>query len=889
MNLKKVLALVLAFACAFTMFAGAAFTDQADIKVDADVVDTLVSLGIVEGFEDGSFQPNGTVTRAQMAKMIYVLRTGKSDASAYNDDKTSFTDIGSHWARGYIKYCQSLGIIAGKSNTKFVPNEKVSAQEAAKMLLVTLGYNAQKAGLVGTGWASKTNALADEAGLLEDVNTSFTAACPRQYAAQLIYNTIFANTVVLRDGEYTNLSFTGNGKNDTVGEKYMDLVKESANMLLSCSLVDGKDYYTITTSKQTSGANTTYNKVPVDVSELLGQNVKVLRKVNTNDDTVYGVYADEDSKVIATGLLGDFELDGSDKIKLNGTSYKVDGTTPLTTNKVYTAQATSATQTFTQLATAAAKGTITPTTAATTIKLIDNDGNGKVDAAVVTPAKVAKVTAVSKTSVTLDYLTASEANATIKFEDADVYDGIKKDDFVTVVDDANRASDNDLISKLDVVSAKADSTRSNEVKTNSNWYKLAKAEGNVISVTTGNTYDFVIVGNVVVDADETAASASNIAYISAIDQSTGVNKLDKTLGESTGTLKVRMFFQDGKDEEVKVSKIDGKKIQDTADADHAGKADLTASAMYTYSKLSDGTYDVKAVGSSNKVGLDWQTSLVADTDSKNTNNSLYFKQKIAKYAIADDAVVFVQVQGETKTLTGKQVKNWSDVATPAFTSGTQMLTKDSNGIAYVKFATLVNASAGSKVPGASNDKLYAYLTSDSYQTDVDGEKKAAYDVWTGSENVTLVEDVSSRNISAGSVIEYSVDGKYIDNVKVVGAYKDTVASLNDVANINVAAITGFDNGTVAYRDKTNAKKSADLDDDCVFIAVNDDKTEGMEGSKDTVTKANEFVDAGTTYYVPNAYVVLNTDGDVVAIVFDADNSELNVTYGASNVGHLLSK
>ena len=60
-----------------------------------------------------------------MAKMIYVLRTGNSDASAYNDDKTTFTDIGSHWARGYIKYCQSLGIIAGKSNTKFDPNGNV--------------------------------------------------------------------------------------------------------------------------------------------------------------------------------------------------------------------------------------------------------------------------------------------------------------------------------------------------------------------------------------------------------------------------------------------------------------------------------------------------------------------------------------------------------------------------------------------------------------------------------------------------------------------------------------------------------------------------------------------------------------------------------------------
>ena len=161
------------------MFAGAAFTDQADIKVKDEVVDTLVELGVIEGFEDGSFQPNATVTRAQMAKMIYVLRTGKSDASAYNDDKTSFTDIGSHWARGYIKYCQSLGIIAGKSNTIFAPNATVTAQEAAKMLLVTLGYDANKAGLVGAGWAAKTNALADENGLLEDVNTSFTGPVPR--------------------------------------------------------------------------------------------------------------------------------------------------------------------------------------------------------------------------------------------------------------------------------------------------------------------------------------------------------------------------------------------------------------------------------------------------------------------------------------------------------------------------------------------------------------------------------------------------------------------------------------------------------------------------------------------------------------------------------------
>ena len=51
-NLKKVLALVLAFACAFTMFAGAAFTDSADIKdANTEAVDTLVALGVINGYD----------------------------------------------------------------------------------------------------------------------------------------------------------------------------------------------------------------------------------------------------------------------------------------------------------------------------------------------------------------------------------------------------------------------------------------------------------------------------------------------------------------------------------------------------------------------------------------------------------------------------------------------------------------------------------------------------------------------------------------------------------------------------------------------------------------------------------------------------------------------
>ncbi len=850
------------------MFAGAAFTDQADIKTD-EAVDMLVALGVINGYTDGSFKPNDTVTRAEMAKMIYVVRTGKSDASAYNDDKTTFTDINGHWARGYVKYCQSLGVIAGKSATKFDPDATVTTAEAAKMLLVTLGYNADKAGLVGVNWASKTSALADENGLLKDVASGFTAACPRQYAAQLIYNTIFANTVTLRDGEYTKYGYD-NSENKTVGEKYMDLYKTSAGILLGCDEVEGKDYYTI---KTTTGS---YNKVPTDVSDLMGQEIKVLQKIGNDSDknTVYGVYADKDSKVLATGFVSGLDTDG-DKVKLDGTSYKFDNGYSLSTAMVYDINKDTGAVSLQSLADAADKAVITPAVAASKIKLIDNDGNGKVDAAIKTPVQVAKVTSVSKTSFSVKYLTSGVSNKTIDFDDAESYDGIKKDDFVTIIDDANRASDKSLVEKLDVVSTKVTSTRTNEAKaTDTDWYKLAVAKDGRVSVTSGNEYDLVIVGGVIVDADETAASTSTVAYISDVKGSP-----ETTVGSKDFTWKVGIYFQDGTNGEVKVSKIDGTKLKDLGITKDTTSSDVNIAPLkqqlVTYSKLSDGTYDVKVVSGSNKVGMDWTASVANSTSSKNTNHDVYAVQKIGNKSVADDAYVFVETAKEVKVLTGKQINNWSDEVSTVFSSN-GMLTKDSNGIAYVKFATLISTS-DVKVPGASKDTLYAYVVSDAYKTDVDGEDKAAYDVWTGTETKTLIEDASAPSVAAvaGSVISYSENGQYADDIALVGTK---------------AAITGYDNSNVTYRvdnDNTNVY-TYELDDDCVFIAMNDDKNEGMEGSKDSVTTANEKTISGIDYYVPNAYIVLNDDGDkIIAIIYDADDSKLDLN---DNVpGNLFAK
>ena len=188
---KRLIALTMAAACAATAFAGAAYTDQSSIKVDSKVIDTLTEKNVIKGFEDGSFQPDKAVTRAQMAKMMFVLRTGSDDASYYAKDMTdTFTDTVGTWSNGYVKYCQAYGIVSGKSSTVFAPNAPVTTAEAAKMLLVYGGHDVEKDGLTGTQWKENTLKLADAEGILTSVNTKPDDALPRQYAAQMIYNAI---------------------------------------------------------------------------------------------------------------------------------------------------------------------------------------------------------------------------------------------------------------------------------------------------------------------------------------------------------------------------------------------------------------------------------------------------------------------------------------------------------------------------------------------------------------------------------------------------------------------------------------------------------------------------------------------------------------------------
>ena len=837
------------------MFAGAAFTDSADIKA-TEAVDTLSALGVIDGYTDGSFKPNGTVTRAEMAKMIFVVwNGGKSDASAYQSMNSAFADTKNHWAAGYVNFCASNHIIAGKSATKFDPDSTVTGQEAAKMLLVVAGYDAAKAGLTGANWAQNTMSYAGLAGLFNDVDSPVEQALPRQYAAQMLYNALDVNRVKWStdSNSFDDItSWSGSTfVKETVGEKYMNLARTGKNVnaplyLIGTEKEDGRDTYSLNTS------GSTYIRVKGDYSDLVGQRIVVMHEKGKTDK-VYGVSAYVDSKVLASGYVGQVEKDGKDKIKLDGTSYKVYNNDADTVAVDFFDNDNTGVKMNTLFGMAKDDGTAQQNDVARSIKLIDNNGDGKVDTVVSSPVKFGKVTYVGSSSITVDTI------GSIKFDDATVYDGVKKDDYVYFTDDAYNSSDKDIVTKADVTSAEVNATRNKnnavvEARVDGKWYRLA----NGVTVKSGSTYDMVLCGKYILNADETKGSLEDLAYLDTVKMSGNNADLDKGVGtkQTEGTVKARVYFANGTDAEVKLSKYDGNKLtQAIADRDlvnNAGQTTATSkSGLITYSKLSDGTYDIEFVGTSNKAGCD---------DVKTLTN-VKVDEKIDSMPVNDDAVIFVKAVNnnltqEIKVLTGKSVANWS--ATPNV-NGTA-LTNEKNGLDYVA-AGFLTVSGVTSVPGATADTKYGYLTRDGYTVTIDGEKKAAYDVWTTEGAKTLVEDASAPNGNAvtGTILSYTIDGKYIDDVAVVG---DDAAIIGTDRKVKGTAKVAMDN-VVA--------KTYSFDEDCVFVAIDDSENEGAEGGIEAIPEAQKCENGN---YVANAIVVLKQDGNdqkIVAVFYDVDN------------------
>jgi hypothetical protein len=218
-NLKKVLALVLALVMSLSLvtIANAAdFSDNADIDY-SEAVDVMVAAGIIDGVGNNSFDPNGTLTREQAAKLITYMLLGEN-SEKLGIESSSFKDVAvTRWSAPAIEYCASLGIIDGAGDGNFYPAGKLTGYAFAKMLLTALGYDSQIEKFVGASWTINVATLGMEVGLDDGLETVFgSAEISRQEAAQMALNAIKAPLV-----HYPN-----KGNTITVGGTVVDFTSQ---------------------------------------------------------------------------------------------------------------------------------------------------------------------------------------------------------------------------------------------------------------------------------------------------------------------------------------------------------------------------------------------------------------------------------------------------------------------------------------------------------------------------------------------------------------------------------------------------------------------------------------------------------------------------------------
>ena len=865
--------------------AGAAFSDQSKIK-NTEAVDACTALNIIGGYPDGSFKPEGNITRAEVTKMICVALNGGKNPAVSTNTTPTFSDVRNNanaaWAEGYIESCAAQGIVSGVGGGKFAPNGNVTGVQLAKMLLVSLGYKSENEGFTGNAWATNVNVRAAQKGLyegLEKMDTS--AAITRDNAAQMVWNALQAyeveyKTTLTTDskGQLTSQitvqdKVDGNFQKITLMQDKYEAKKVDAGILLTCSKVDGKDYYSITTEDGTS-----YNKIYTDVSDLIGQKVQLLKKTDssTNEVTIYGVYADEDSKVVATSTVGvlDTVKNESAKVKVDGTEYKTDK--DLTSVKVIYPNEKSVPSSLDTLSEVVTAKNTYPAYA---VKLIDNDGNNKIDLVVVTPKDVKEVTYVGSSSATV-------GGKSYKFDDADIYKNIAKDDWAIVVAGDYTVTGDPVITKADSVSGKVNGVKASstsnpaEVKIDNTWYKLTSS---VSTPDVGDEITAAVVGNYVYDIDTTSASSKSILFISANDAADNDLSTDYTVD-------ARAYFTDGTNKKITVDKLNGNDIAAPNSRTNAPSVakDAWANKMYTYTTDKDGNYELKDLANAstgvakNLAGYDYYNNSGFYYDKSNgktnsaTKNTSFYSKRLNGTLIAEDAVIFVKASNEIKVISGKTVRDWSNGLA---VTNYGFLTDETNGIDYVKVAAVGAANSNGEVPSADGDKLYAYLADDSFETKKDGDTVTQFNVVVGNstETTTLYEDGTSNvGKAAGSVIVYTVDGDEI-NVKAVVSAADYTYNTS-----GAYAIKGFDGkteGDITLVNKDGDIVSATLDKDCVFIGVDDAKNVGTTsniGAVPTTADKDEY-----DRYDMNAYVVFNSDGDVVAIVYDTVNNELDIT------------
>ena len=886
-NLKRVLSLALTgtmLAGMLTIGASAAnkdFTDADEIQ-HTEAVNVMSTLGVLKGKDTGAFDPNTTVTRAEMAKIICVMLNGGNDPTLGSASSAMFSDINGHWARSYIEYCASMNIIAGQGDGTFAPDAPVTGAAAAKMLLVAMGYDSSIFEFTGADWEINVNRRANEAKLYEEIkNIDTSVGLSRDNTAQMAYNALEAKIMettydkVISSGE---VSWSYGLSNETFLNKYFQantwigLMDGNSNNL---GITDGH----IQVSGKLDTAEEKVEPKPAnfpsdfDIS-YIGEEVKVIFKDGKSgsknqpdkNDTIFGVFVTGATEVINTTTAKIDDLKTTEtKVKVDGTKYSLADTV-----KVWTNYATDVDYTADQL-----KGNSSANSALTdalkkangdTIKLVLNAEN-EVETIYVTEYKLAKVSAKNSEKITL-----TNSFGSVKIADNDIYEDIKKGDVVIVTtlyanvdEDLSRTIVEPAEKITGEVRGYKDQTN---VKLGSDTYKIHGAANmlNAIpneTVTTafdgddiGEEFDLYMINGYVGAAVMVSEAATNYSVVTAVKAkgSTGgvFNSLELQVMDTEGNKSIITVGDNSKG-------IDGNKAT-TADSYNVGDIVVWSG------KATDATVTVKASYKTPGTA-DYVQKTKAFDGAVTTANCVLFAET-SNVDIANTEA------GKDNGNYKFKVYNIRDLDSLENISCTYVLNGDKKVVA-------VFADLDKNAPGATDSTVYGIVTGYAGTTKQDGTSYYEYTVKNNEEEFTLLFTAKQEKFT-GKLVSFEPVSDNVYSAEDILVFAKPFEDDNyDLTDVYVKEFNEGDK-TLTFFDKINkvensfegdedSQRTYALDDRCAIVYVN-----AEDGALGRDIGVNAF-DSVTGYR--NAAIVTSTDtkgNKVIVAIFVETSNKTNI-------------
>ncbi|MCI8651964.1 MAG: S-layer homology domain-containing protein [Oscillospiraceae bacterium] len=844
-NFKRFLSLALAGTMLSGMMAmGASAADTSDFSdaaeiVHTEAVDVMASLGVLKGKDTGAFDPNGTVTRAEMAKIITVMLNGGSDPTLGTSNTAMFSDIQNHWAKNYIEYCANMNIIAGQGDGTFAPDAPVTGNAAAKMLLVAMGYDSGIFEFTGPDWALNVARRANDAKLFEEIKTiDANAGLSRDNTAQMAYNALSAKVMVTTYDKVVSsgeVSWNYRLADETFLEKYFGVIKVvgtvTENEFTDGSTLAGKTTLDVTnygaTEEQDVFNDSTYNFA--SDADTVGKSVTVYLKPyannnsNVNRATIIGTpIVNTNNQIFATAkkLVNDDSKsnDVQKTLKAEGLRFE-DG------NTVTTFVNFDVTDTEANPKTNVSKYVNTKGWEA---QYIDNDGDGKIDVVTYVKKAFGKVT-VSSTAgngtLTVNKLGALGVDETVAggvgasalstnkaeekvagWDDLEV----KKNDYVTYY--YVKGADTYYVEKMTGKTVTVNALTSDDtIKTSDgNFTKSGIASATDIDEAAGSNATLHSAVELGKDAVLYLDAAGSVIYVAEVETTTAylmIQKVSSNNGNWDDTLTARAIFEDGTKGEINITKIDATEIdgnnagtQGTAlEATQIDKA--AAGKIYSYEKDSKGNYELKTE----------TTKQYSSTDVSNV------KPQIKSDIVANKETKFIM------NTSGSSYALYTGIDNVASRDGAQVFAvTNSSNIAKVVF------TYGGTGAASANNYMYFLSKNPTITKDSDGDNVYTYDVIRNGEVTTIVGDSRTLVPDAGV---YMVTFTGTEATSATGA--DSALVPYGAAVTASAGVIANSVGSYYYNDATRVFRiDGDTPDDVTETSIEAIITEG--GAQDTI-------------------------------------------------------